>query len=27
MLRVYMDTAALRAARNLQWPEPVIALE
>lgn len=25
--RVYMDTAALRAARNLRWPEPVIALD
>ena len=25
--RVYMDTAALRAMHNLQWPEPIIALE
>lgn len=25
--RVYMDTAALRTARNLRWPEPIIALE
>lgn len=25
--RVYMDTAALRAMRNLRWPEPIIALE
>ena len=25
--RVYMDTAALRAMRNLRWPQPVIALE
>lgn len=25
--RVYMDTAALRAARNLRWPEPIIALD
>lgn len=25
--RVYMDTAALRTARNLRWPEPIIALD
>jgi ketosteroid isomerase-like protein len=25
--RVYMDTAVLRAARNLRWPEPIIALD
>jgi hypothetical protein len=25
--RVYMDTAALRAARAVAWPEPVIGLD
>ena len=25
--RVYMDTAALRAARGLAWPEPLIRLD
>ena len=25
--RVYMDTAAMRAARSLAWPEPLIRLE
>ncbi|MEA2813326.1 MAG: hypothetical protein QOI93_1023, partial [Rhodospirillaceae bacterium] len=25
--RVYMDTAALRAARSLAWPEPLIRLD
>lgn len=25
--RVYMDTAALRAARSLDWPAPLIALD
>ena len=25
--RVYMDTAALRAARSVNWPEPLIRLE
>jgi len=25
--RVYMDTAVLRAARSLAWPEPLIRLD